>query len=108
MADVVDEGAAERRTGPLRAEIALKTITVDPVSPERVRRTLEQALVFAGAALAAVYAPGGDGDPLRLVDSAGVPRTLYGLRESYPLDGHSPAADAHRAGRPLWLGPAEL
>ncbi|MFH0172504.1 SpoIIE family protein phosphatase [Streptomyces cacaoi] len=108
MADVVSEGAAERRTGPLRAEIALKTITADPISPERVRRTLEQALVFAGAVLVAVYTPGGDGDLLRLVESAGVPRTLYGLRESYPLDGHSPAADAHRAGRPVWLGPAEL
>ncbi|MET8164317.1 SpoIIE family protein phosphatase [Streptomyces sp. NPDC005329] len=108
MANVVSEGAAERRTGPLRAEIVLKTITAGPASPERVRRTLEQALVFASAVLAAVYAPGGDGDLLRLVDSAGVPRTLYGLRESYPLDGHSPAADAHRAGRPAWLGPAEL
>lgn len=104
---MVSEGAAERRTGPSRAESALKTITADLPSPERLRRTLEQALVFAGAALVAVYTPGGEGD-LLLADSAGVPRTLYGLRESYPLDGRSPAADAHRAGRPVWLGPAQL
>ncbi|WP_442819042.1 SpoIIE family protein phosphatase [Streptomyces sp. NBC_01235] len=105
---MVSKGAAERRTGPLCAEIALKTITADPVSPERVRRTLEQALVFAGAALAAVYRPGDDGELLSLVESAGVPRTLYGLRESYPRAGRSPAADAHRTGRPVWLGPGEL
>ncbi|WP_328477079.1 SpoIIE family protein phosphatase [Streptomyces sp. NBC_00377] len=115
MADVVSEGAAERRTGPLRAETALKTITADPASPERVRRTLEQALVFAGAAFAALYTPAGtllgpgrDGDLLRLVESAGVPGNLYGLRESYPLDGRSPVAGAHRTGRPVWQGPAEL
>ncbi|MFF1548855.1 SpoIIE family protein phosphatase [Streptomyces sp. NPDC058291] len=108
MAVVVSEGAAESRTGPSRAEIALKTITADLAAPERVRRTLEQALVFAGASLAAVYTPGAGGDLLCLAESAGVPRTLYGLRESYPLDGPSPAADAHRGGRPVWLGPAEL
>ncbi|MFI5794445.1 SpoIIE family protein phosphatase [Streptomyces sp. NPDC051677] len=105
---MVSEGSAERRTGPVRAEIALKTITADPASPERVRRTLEQALVFAGASLAAVYTPGEDGESLCLAESAGVPRTLYGLRESYPLAGRSPAADAHRTGRPVWRGPGEL
>ncbi|MEU4877441.1 SpoIIE family protein phosphatase [Streptomyces sp. NPDC021608] len=108
MTVVVSQGAAARRTGPSRAEIALKTITADLAAPERVRRTLEQALVFAGAALAAVYTPGDGGELLCLAESAGVPRTLYGLRESYALDGRSPAADAHRAGRPVWLGPAEL
>ncbi|GGS07165.1 hypothetical protein GCM10010269_52820 [Streptomyces humidus] len=108
MAIVVSEGAAERRTGPSRAEIALKTITADLTAPERVRRILEQALVFAGASVAAVYTSGGGGDLLCLAESAGVPRTLYGLRESYPLDGRSPAADAHRTGRPVWLGPGEL
>ncbi|MCX4767065.1 SpoIIE family protein phosphatase [Streptomyces sp. NBC_01275] len=108
MTDVATEGAAGRGTGPLRAEIALKTVTADPASPERARRVLEQALVFAGAALAAVYTPGDDGDVLCLAESAGVPRTLYGLRETYPLDGHSPLADAHRTGRPVWLSPQEL
>ncbi|SEP74141.1 Serine phosphatase RsbU, regulator of sigma subunit [Streptomyces sp. yr375] len=105
---MVSEGAAERRTGPLCVENALEAIAADPDSPERVRRTLEQALVFAGAALAALYTPGADGEPLRLVESAGVPRTLYGLRDSYPLDGDSPPAAAHRTGRPIWLDPAGL
>ncbi|MFJ8106176.1 SpoIIE family protein phosphatase [Streptomyces sp. NPDC096132] len=105
---MVSEGAAERRTGPVRAETALKTITADPASPDRLRRVLEQALVFTGATLAAVYTPGDDGTLLRLTESAGVPTTLYGLRESYPADGRSPAADAHRTGRPVWLGPDQL
>ncbi|GGQ78134.1 SpoIIE family protein phosphatase [Streptomyces asoensis] len=107
MADVVSEGAAERRTGPPRAEIALEAIRADPAAPDRVRRTLEQALVFAGAALAALYTPA-QGRLLRLVDSAGAPRTLYGLREDYPLDGDSPVAAALRADRPVWLGPEDL
>ena len=108
MADVVGEGAAERGTRPLRAEVALKTVAADPDSPQRLRRVLEQALVFSGATLAAVYAPGEDEDLLCLVESAGVPRTLYGLRDSYPRSGRSATADALRTGRPVWLGPAEL
>lgn len=107
---MVSEGSAERRTGTLRAEVALRTIASEPAAhpaaPERLRRVLEQALVFTGATLAAVYALDDDGDLLRLVESAGVPRTLYGLRESYPADGRSPAARVHRDRRPLWLGPA--
>jgi anti-sigma regulatory factor (Ser/Thr protein kinase)/PAS domain-containing protein len=108
MANVVSEGAAGRGRGTSRAEVALKTLTADPESPERLRRVLEQALVFAGATFAAVYAPGEGGDPLCLVESAGVPRTLYGLRDSYPSSGRSPAAEALRTGRPVWLGPPEL
>lgn len=92
----------------MRAEGALKAIAVDQESPERLRRVLEQALVFAGAAFAAVYAPGQDGELLYLMESAGVPRTLYGLRDSYPRAGRSPVAAAHRGGRPVSLGPAEL
>ncbi|MFD7131240.1 SpoIIE family protein phosphatase [Streptomyces sp. NPDC059894] len=102
---MVGQGAAERGTAAPRAEVALRTIAADPASPERVRRVLEQALVFAGATLAAVYTPGDGGTLLCLEESAGVPRTLYGLRESYPADGHSPVADAHRGGRPVWRGP---
>ena len=108
MANVVSQGAQERGTRTLRAEGALKAIAADHESPERLRRVLEQALVFAGAALAAVYAPGEDGELLCLMESAGVPRTLYGLRDSYPRAGRSPAAEAHRRGRPVSLGPAEL
>ncbi|MFI7498318.1 SpoIIE family protein phosphatase [Streptomyces sp. NPDC049687] len=110
---MVNEGAAARGTGPVRAELALETIMSDSVASERVRRILEQALVFTGASLAAVYRPGDNG-LLRLTEWAGVPGTLYGLRESYPVQagatgaGHSPAAEAHRTGRPQWLGPDRL
>ncbi|MEV2190240.1 SpoIIE family protein phosphatase [Streptomyces phaeochromogenes] len=108
MADVVSEGAAERRTRTLRTELALKTLHADLGAPERLRSVLEQALVFGGATLATVYAPGDSGDQLCLIEAAGVPRSLYGLRDSYPLSGGSPAADAYRIGRPLWLSPEEL
>ncbi|GAB2758369.1 SpoIIE family protein phosphatase [Streptomyces bullii] len=108
MANVVNEGAEGRGTRTLRAEGALRAIAADQDSPERVRRVLEQALVFAGAAFVAVYAPGDGGELLCLVESVGVPRTLYGVRDSYPVAGRSPAAEAHRSGRPGWLGPREL
>lgn len=105
---MVSEGAAERGKRALRAELALKTPTPDLDPRERQRRVLEQALVFAGASVVAVYSPTESGDELYLSESAGVPRTLYGLRDSYVLTGGSPAVDAYRSGRPLWLGPAEI
>lgn len=108
MANVVSQGARERGTRTLRAEGALKAIAADQESPERLRRVLEQALVFAGAAFAAVYAPSQDGELLCLMESAGVPRTQYGLRDCYPRAGRSPVAEAHRGGRPVSLSPAEL
>ncbi|WP_328936839.1 SpoIIE family protein phosphatase [Streptomyces tauricus] len=108
MTDVVSEGDAGRGTRTLRAELALKALRTDLGSPERLRSVLEQALVYGGASLALVYAPGDRGDQLCLIESAGVPRALYGVRDSYPLSGGSPAADAYRAAQPLWLGPAEL
>lgn len=81
--------------------------------PGRTRATgcaasSEQALVFAGASFASAYAPGGDTGLLCLVESAGVPGSLYGLREGYPVAGHSPVADAHRDGRPVRLGPGDV
>ncbi|WP_155054138.1 SpoIIE family protein phosphatase [Streptomyces blattellae] len=108
MTDVVTEGDAERGTRTLRAETALKTLTADPEAPGRLRRMLEQVLVFARASFAAVYTPSEDGEVLCLVESAGVPRTLYGLRDSYPVSGRSPLAGAHRSGQAVWLGPQEL
>ncbi|MET8781958.1 MULTISPECIES: SpoIIE family protein phosphatase [unclassified Streptomyces] len=102
------DGAAGRRTRTLRAELALKTLSADLDPRERLRRTLEQALVFAGATLAAVYVPAADGDRLCLTESAGVPRVLYGLRDVYPLSAGGPAADAHRSGRPVWLTAEDL
>ncbi|AYL39330.1 PAS sensor protein [Streptomyces fungicidicus] len=104
---MVSEGAAGRSTRTPRAEGALRTIAADQDSPERVRRVLEQALVFAGAAFAALYRPGADGELLYLAESAGLPRTLCGVRDSYPVAGRAPVAEAHR-GRPVWLGPQDL
>lgn len=97
-----------RRTRAERAETALETLIDVSAAPDRLRRVLEQALVFAGAAFAGVYAPGTDPAGLCLVESAGLPRTLYGLRDGYRAAGASPVAEAHRTGRAVWLGPAEL
>ncbi|MYS44151.1 PAS sensor protein, partial [Streptomyces sp. SID5998] len=109
MANVVSEGTTARgtRTSRLtRAELALATLAAGLSAPERTHSVLEQTLVFTGAAFAGLYTPGGDA--LCLADAAGVPRTLYGLRDTYSLTGPSPPADAHRTGRPVWLGPEEL
>ncbi|MEU1055782.1 SpoIIE family protein phosphatase [Streptomyces sp. NPDC005876] len=102
------EGALERGTRTPRAVSALRAVAAGPDAADRLRRTLEQALVFAGAAFAAVYTPGQDPGLLCLAESAGVPRTLYGIRDLYHASGGSPVAAAHRARCPVWLGPAEL
>ncbi|WP_225097602.1 SpoIIE family protein phosphatase [Streptomyces sp. CoH27] len=109
MANVVRDGAAVggTRTGPERAEAALDALGVSEGLPDRLHRVLEQALVFSGAAFAGLYTPGDDPDQLCLVESAGLPRTLYGLRDAYPAAGGSPVAEAHRTGRPQWLGPEQ-
>ncbi|KOV63935.1 SpoIIE family protein phosphatase [Streptomyces sp. MMG1121] len=109
MANVVSEGAAVggTRTGPRRAEAALDALGASPGTPDRLRRVLEQALVLAGAAFAGVYTPGDDPDRLCLAESAGLPRTLYGLRDGYPAAGGSPVAEVHRTGRPRWPGPGQ-
>ncbi len=98
----------ERGARSLRVEGALKALGAGPEPGERLRRVLEQALVFAGASFAALYAPGDDPEVLCLAESAGVPRTLYGVRDSYPAAGGSPVADAHRGGAAVWLGPEEF
>ncbi|MFJ8630596.1 SpoIIE family protein phosphatase [Streptomyces sp. NPDC093568] len=108
MADVVTEGTAGRRTRSPRAAGALKALSVDLDAPERLRRVLELALVYGGASFAAVYTPSEDGELFCLIESVGVPRTLYGLRDAYALTGRSPIAEAHRTGRALWLGPRQL
>ncbi|MEU1407752.1 SpoIIE family protein phosphatase [Streptomyces sp. NPDC005728] len=105
---MASEGAAVRRTRAERAETALETLLAAPASPDRLRRVLEQALVFAGAAFVGVYVPGADPSVLCLTESAGLPRTLYGLRDGYPAAGGSPLAEVHRTRRPGWLGPDEL
>jgi GAF domain-containing protein/anti-sigma regulatory factor (Ser/Thr protein kinase) len=83
-------------------------LPADYGSVERLRAVIEQVLVFTGAALAAVYAPGECAGELGLVRSVGVPYTLYGLRESYPLSADLPLAAAHRGGEPFWLTAADL
>ncbi|MEU9733115.1 SpoIIE family protein phosphatase [Streptomyces sp. NPDC048002] len=108
MANVGGEGAAGRRPGRRRAEDALNAVAADPAAPDRIRRILEQALVFARAALAAVYTLTEDGELLCLVEWAGAPRGPYGLRDSYAATGGSVIADTARTGRPGWLGPKEL
>ncbi|GGS42852.1 hypothetical protein GCM10010238_35590 [Streptomyces griseoviridis] len=101
-------GAVGRAAGTERAASALEAVLSGTDPGDRLRRTLEQALVFAGASFAALYTPGEDPGLLCLAESAGVPRTLYGLRDTYPADGDTPVAGAHRDGRPVWLSPAEL
>ncbi|MFJ4982310.1 SpoIIE family protein phosphatase [Streptomyces sp. NPDC088732] len=98
---MVRDGAKGRRVRTLSAELALKTLRSGPDQVGRLRSVVEQALVFTGATLVAVYFPAEGGEELRLVASAGVPRTLYGLRDGYPADGPSPVATAVRRGRPV-------
>ncbi|MFE0329678.1 SpoIIE family protein phosphatase [Streptomyces sp. NPDC058960] len=92
----------------LRAELALKTLAADLDPRERLRRVLEQVLVFTGATLAVVYSPEDGGDQLTLTESAGVPRALYGLRDVYSLSGSGPAAEVHRSGQARWLTPEDI
>ncbi|MEV6738946.1 SpoIIE family protein phosphatase [Streptomyces sp. NPDC051104] len=92
----------------LRAELALKTLAADLDPRERLRRVLEQVLVFTGATLAVVYSPEEGGDQLTLTESAGVPRALYWLRDVYSLSGTGPAAEVHRSGQARWLTPEDI
>ncbi|MDQ0994526.1 hypothetical protein QFZ74_005754 [Streptomyces sp. V3I7] len=106
MAVVASEGAAIRRTRAERAACALKRLIGEPPAPERSRRVLEQALVLARASFAGLYTAGDE--RLRLTKSAGLPRTLYGLRDGYAASGRSAPAEAHRTAKPVWHGPEEL
>ncbi|MBZ9644508.1 SpoIIE family protein phosphatase [Streptomyces sp. PSKA30] len=76
--------------------------------PEPAGAVTDRALRFAAAELAAVYVPGIGSDELRLVDTVGCAPSRYGLPESLPLSGDSPAAHVFRTDRPLWLNSAEL
>ncbi|MET8827250.1 SpoIIE family protein phosphatase [Streptomyces sp. NPDC004610] len=97
MTDVVEEGATGRGTRVARAGAALQALAAEPDSAERRHRVLEQVLAFTPAAFAAVYTPSGDTGHLRLTDSAGAPRSLYGLPDSYAADRPPvPGSAAHR------------
>lgn len=63
---------------------------------------------FGGVTLVAVYALRRETDELRLVETSGGSLSRYGLRFAYPVSARSPAADACRTGRPLWLDAAGL
>jgi PAS domain-containing protein/anti-sigma regulatory factor (Ser/Thr protein kinase) len=89
---------------------AFETGTADTGSPPAVPEaaTSDRALTFAGAALAAVYAPDGRTAELRLLETAARAAPEYRLPERLPLSGRSAAAHAFRTGRPLWLNASAL
>jgi hypothetical protein len=68
-----------------------------------LRTCLDRALTFAGATLAAVYAPDAGNEELRLVDTSGGNPSGSAPPERLPLSGDSPPARAVRTHRPLWL-----
>ncbi|OQR62864.1 PAS sensor protein [Streptomyces maremycinicus] len=68
-----------------------------------MRTCLDRALSFAGASLAAVYAPGAGTHELRLVDTSGSDSSGSAPPERLPLSGDSPAVRAFRTDHPLWL-----
>ncbi|WP_159058190.1 PAS domain-containing protein, partial [Streptomyces europaeiscabiei] len=105
---MVSAGAAERGTRTLRAELALKSLGGDLDPHARLHAILEQVLVFTSATVAAVYLPNREGDAMSLAGEAGVPRSLYGLRDTYPATGTDPVAEACRSGRPRWLVSGDL
>lgn len=105
---MVSEGIVGRGTTTTRAELALHALPAGLDLRRRLRAVLELALVYTGATLVAAYTPDRDGDHLGAIESAGVPRSLYGLRDGYPVTGASPVAEVCRTGRPLWPGRADL
>ncbi|MDQ0579470.1 SpoIIE family protein phosphatase [Streptomyces rishiriensis] len=68
-----------------------------------MRTCLDRALTFAGATLAAVYAPRAGTHELRLVDTSGSVSSGPAPPERLPLSGDSPAVRAFRTDHPLWL-----
>lgn len=77
-----------------------------PVAPEP--DTSDRALTFAGAVVAAVYAPAAGAAELQLLETAARTAAPYRLPERLPVSGGSAAAHAVRTGRPLWLNAAAL
>ncbi|MEU8579032.1 SpoIIE family protein phosphatase [Streptomyces asoensis] len=68
-----------------------------------MRTCVDRALTFAGATLAAVYAPGAGTRELQLVDTSGRAPSGSAPPERLPLSEDSPAARAFRTDRSLWL-----
>lgn len=68
-----------------------------------MRRCLDRALAFAGAAQTAVYAPAAGEGELRLMDASGGAPVGVRPPDRLELSGDSPAARAYRTDRALWL-----
>ncbi|MGW2747832.1 SpoIIE family protein phosphatase [Streptomyces sp. NPDC001450] len=100
------DGSARAGVAQLRASDAAPTGSGPPPVPEAAPSV--RVLTFAAAALAAVYVLGAGTEELRLVETAGRAASEYGLPERLILSGGSPAAQAFRTGRPLWLNPTAL
>nr|WP_078851428.1 SpoIIE family protein phosphatase [Streptomyces sp. NRRL S-237] len=75
---------------------------------EVIRTVTSHRFSFCGAELAAVYVIADQGRELHLAELTGNRGVLYGLPAILAVAGHSPAANAFRSGRPLWLAPKEL
>nr|WP_279628715.1 SpoIIE family protein phosphatase [Streptomyces subrutilus] len=75
---------------------------------EVIRTVTARRFAFCGAELAAVYVVAHQGTELHLAELTGNRQVLYGLPAILAVAGHSPAANALRSGRPLWLTPGEL
>ncbi|MFD7280370.1 SpoIIE family protein phosphatase [Streptomyces sp. NPDC059862] len=101
-----DGPARAEATEPRASETGAASTGSPP--PEPAGAVTDRALRFAAAELAAVYVPGVGTDDLRLVDAVGCAPSRYGLLESLPLSGDSPAAHVFRTDRAVWLNSAEL
>ncbi|MEU2156175.1 SpoIIE family protein phosphatase [Streptomyces sp. NPDC019396] len=75
---------------------------------QELQTVTRQSFAFCGAELAAVYVLAEGGRELHLAEMTGDRSVLYGLPAILAVEGHSPAADAFRAGSSLWLSPKEL
>ncbi|WP_405827614.1 MULTISPECIES: SpoIIE family protein phosphatase [unclassified Streptomyces] len=69
---------------------------------------IRRRFAFCGAELAAVYVVADQARELHLAELTGNRDVLYGLPAVLAVASHSPAANAFRDGRPLWLTPKEL
>ncbi|WP_405677177.1 MULTISPECIES: SpoIIE family protein phosphatase [unclassified Streptomyces] len=75
---------------------------------EAIQTVTRHRFAFCGAELAAVYVVADQDRELHLAELTGNRGVLYGLPAILAVAGHSPAANAFRSGRPLWLTPKEL
>ncbi|MFG1668335.1 SpoIIE family protein phosphatase [Streptomyces sp. Y7] len=97
------------RTGypvPEASEAGAADTGTPPAAPRSA--TSDRALIFAGAALTALYTTVAGGDELQLLEAAGGGTPEYRLPQRLSLSGGSAAVHAFRTDRPLWLNAAAL